>query len=255
MSSLPSIQTIPTVKPLKSRTLTFAGVGVVCVAGLIGLYQVRRNVVSAATPALATAFHHAYYNSLVSNVETRWMGHTVQKTPFDLWTMQEIIVEKKPDLIIETGTHKGGSAQFFGSVLEMLGHGRMITVDIEAFPEVVKHPRVEYLIGSSTAPEIVAKIRQSIQPGDKVMVLLDSDHRYQHVINELKLYASMVTPGQYLIVEDTNLNGNPVHREFGPGPMEAVKEFLGGTSEFQVDTAREQKFQMTYNPSGYLLRK
>ena len=85
------------------------------------------------------------------------------------------------------------------------------------------------------------------------MVILDSDHTRDHVLRELELYAPLVTPGSYLVVEDTNINGHPVAPEFGPGPMEAVEAFLETTDEFEVDRARE-KLMLTFNPSGYLRR-
>lgn len=88
------------------------------------------------------------------------------------------------------------------------------------------------------------------------MVILDSDHRQDHVAKELELYASLVTPDQYLIVEDTNINGHPVFARHGPGPMEAIQAFMASPhgQEFQVDRTRE-KFLLTANPSGYLRRR
>jgi len=86
-----------------------------------------------------------------------------------------------------------------------------------------------------------------------VLVLLDSDHSRDHVLKELQSYAPLVTPGSYVVVEDTNLDGHPVFPEFGPGPMEAVAEFLGSDSHFEVDRTRE-KFLMTFNPGGFLKR-
>jgi cephalosporin hydroxylase len=85
------------------------------------------------------------------------------------------------------------------------------------------------------------------------LAILDSDHTKKHVMDEIGVYAPMVTPGSYLIVEDTNMNGHPVAEEFGPGPMEAVEEFIKGTNDFEIDKSRE-KFYLTFNPSGYLKR-
>jgi cephalosporin hydroxylase len=87
-----------------------------------------------------------------------------------------------------------------------------------------------------------------------VMVILDSDHQKDHVLSELLLYSPFVTQGSYLIVEDTNLNGSPVAKDFGPGPGEAVKEFLSGNDQFCADRKRE-KFLISANPGGYLKRR
>ncbi len=85
-------------------------------------------------------------------------------------------------------------------------------------------------------------------------MILDSDHRREHVLRELELYSRFVTPGCYLVVEDTNINGHPVAPTFGPGPMEAVRDFLASTDDFEVDHSRE-KLLLTFNPSGYLRRR
>jgi cephalosporin hydroxylase len=93
-----------------------------------------------------------------------------------------------------------------------------------------------------------------IRPGESVMVILDSDHSKKHVLDELRIYAPMVTPGHYLIVEDTNVNGHPALAEFGPGPMEALDAYLNEDMSFEIDSAQE-KFFMTFNPRGYLRRR
>jgi cephalosporin hydroxylase len=159
----------------------------------------------------------------------------------------------KPDVVVECGTYKGGSALYLAHVMDALGKGRVITIDIEKFPNLPQHPRITYLLGSSTAPEIVRQVKNAIKPGEKVMVLLDSDHHRDHVLNELRLYHDMVTPGSYIVVEDTDMNGHPILPKHGPGPMEAAEQFLKETPGFGIDPARE-KLMLTFNPRGYLRR-
>ncbi len=198
------------------------------------------------------AFHllfHKYGDSTYQN--TRWLGVRAQKCPLDMWVFQEIIYETRPDVLVEMGTFKGGSALYFASLFDLLGHGRVVTVDIEDQPEKPRHPRITYLLGSSTSDEISRRVRESIRPGEKVMVVLDSDHHRDHVLRELKMYSGLVSPGLYLVVEDTHFNGHPILPKWGPGPMEAVSAFLEDHRDFAVDRSRE-KFLMTFNPSGYL---
>jgi cephalosporin hydroxylase len=99
----------------------------------------------------------------------------------------------------------------------------------------------------------VGKVRSLIGKEETVMVVLDSDHHAEHVLNELRIYGPMVTVGNYLIAEDTNVNGHPVRPDFGPGPWEAVQTFLEENNSFAVDTKRE-KLLLTFNPGGYLIR-
>ncbi len=202
-------------------------------------------------------FTEVYYDGALfgeTRADTHWLGVRTDKNPLDLWIYQELLHELRPDLIVETGTAFGGSALYLASICDLLGHGRVVTVDIieqEGRPE---HPRIEYLTGSSIAPELVEEVRRRTQPGGTTMVVLDSDHKRNHVLEELRLYAPLVTPGSYLVVEDTILNGHPVSPEFGPGPMEAVEAFLASNDEFGVDRRRE-KLYLTFNRKGYLRRK
>jgi cephalosporin hydroxylase len=195
-------------------------------------------------------FHTYYYPRFR---QTYWFGVRTWKCPLDLWIYQEILFETRPDLVIETGTNMGGSAHFFACVLDQLGDGRVLTIDVRDLDGRPSHPRITYLTGSSVDREIVARASESLRPGEKVMAVLDSNHHKEHVLSELRAYSRIVTVGQYLIVEDTNLNGRPVLPEYGPGPHEAVQEFLAEDRRFEVDRSRE-KFMMTFNPGGFLKR-
>jgi cephalosporin hydroxylase len=199
-------------------------------------------------------FHRAYYDSNVWRGPTQWLGVPAQKFPTDLWIYQEILFECRPDIIIETGTYWGGSALFLATICEAIGTGQIVSIDIShenLYP--IQSARVSFIQAPSADPSTLELVRQAIKPTDTVMVILDSDHQKSHVLAELDAYASFVTPGQYLIVEDTNINGNPVLPEFGPGPREALGEWLPKHSEFKVDRSRE-KFGLTTNEGGYLRR-
>lgn len=203
-------------------------------------------------------FHKLYYDSHIfgrSWSNTFWLGVPILKCPLDLWIYQEIIFNTKPDVIIETGTAFGGSALFLASMCDLIDKGRVITIDIEERKGRKEHKRIKYLLGSSTSNETVEKVKGLIKKGEKVMVLLDSDHHADHVLNELKIYSKFVTQGSYLIVEDSNIN-HPIIPDFDAsssfsGPMEAINEFLKGNKSFVVDKSKE-KFFLTFNPRGYL---
>ncbi len=171
---------------------------------------------------VANAFHKLYWgNSSQTWYNTFWLGFPVEKCPLDLWVYQEIIFKLKPDVIIECGTGNGGGALFMAHILDILNSGTVISIDIQQSEGRPQHKRIRYLLGSSTSEDILAQV------------------------SGLK--------GSYLIVEDTNINGHPVLPEFGPGPMEAVSQFLSENKDFIVDKTKE-KFYMTQNPNGYLIK-
>ncbi|HME54883.1 MAG TPA: CmcI family methyltransferase [Candidatus Lokiarchaeia archaeon] len=199
-------------------------------------------------------FHLLYYNSGKTTYgNTYWMGTAVEKNPCDLWIYQEIIYELKPDFIIECGTQKGGSAFYFASLFDLIGNGQIITIDINGKISRPVHHRITYLTGSSTSPEIVSQVKELTRNGSTILVSLDSDHSMNHVLKELNVYSELVTPGSYIVVEDSNINGHPVFPQSGPGPMEAIYQFLNVNKKFKIDKAKE-KFLFTFNPNGYLKR-
>ena len=198
-------------------------------------------------------FMQEYFASEVTGA-TFFRGVPVLKCPLDLWVYQEIIVETKPTLIVECGTAYGGSALWMASILDQLGAGMVFTIDRSLRVGFPPHPRITYREGSSTStPTMAAVALAYVHAGARTMVVLDSDHKAAHVRNELDLYAPLVTPGQYLIVEDTCI-GHPVFPEMLPGPAEALEEWLPQHPEFEVDRSRE-KFGVTWNPGGWLRRR
>lgn len=204
---------------------------------------------------IINSFHKLYYyNSSQTWDNTYWMGTKILKCPLDMWIYQEIFHELRPDLIIECGTNRGGSASFMAALLDLIGNGRILTIDIQEFENRPKHPRVEYILGSTTDDAIVATVKSRIKPGEKVLVILDSDHSDRHVYQEIKKYNQFVTSGSYMIVEDSNVYGHPVHKHHGPGPFESIDRFMKEQNEFVIDRSRE-KFMMTFNPTGYLKKR
>jgi cephalosporin hydroxylase len=184
--------------------------------------------------------------------ETTWLGAQALKNPLDLWVYQEIIVETRPELIVETGTYRGGSAFYLASICDLVGAGEVVSIDIEEVrDDYPSHPRITYLGGrSSTDPGVVAQVRGRAA-GKRTLVVLDSDHSQAHVEAELVAFADLVPVGCYLIVEDSNIG--QIRKDLLPGPLEAIETFLAGRDEFEIDRARE-KFLITQNPSGYLRR-
>lgn len=219
----------------------------VCLTVLIGLFGHLGD-------SPPDAYHKWFYGQDESTWKTaKWLGVEIEKSPMDLQVYQELLYETKPDVLIEAGTYKAGSAYFFACIFDLIGHGKVLTIDIVDYPGKPVHPRVTYLTGSSTSEEMVAKVKGLIRPGDKVMVVLDSDHHKSHVLKEIQLYSPLVTVGSYLVVEDTNINGHPVLPKYGAGPWEAVAEFLRSNRDFVADETRE-RYGFTFNPGGWLKR-
>jgi cephalosporin hydroxylase len=195
------------------------------------------------------AFHEVWY----PHQQVFWQGCEMQKCPMDLLMYQEILYECRPDLIIECGTWKGGSALYMAHLCDIMQHGMVLTVDINRFIGFPQHPRIVYMTGSSVDKTIVKQVKGMADSFRKVMVILDSDHTRDHVLKELEIYSEFVSPHQYLIVEDCNIHGHPVRTDLPPGPYEAVEKWLPKNPEFIRDKACE-RFLLSFNPGGYLRR-
>ena len=200
------------------------------------------------------AFHKVWHESIDGTWhKCRWRGVKALKCPMDMWVYQELIASVRPGLIIETGTCFGGSALFLSDMCQLVGKGKVITIDIRSPKQPPKHSRLTYFKGSSVDSKTIAHMRRlSAGTPGPVLVILDSDHRAAHVAKELQLYAPLVTKGSYLIVEDTDIN-RLVRFDHGPGPADAVDSFLEANKDFAVDEDCE-KFLLTFNRRGYLKR-
>ncbi|GAB4293609.1 MAG: cephalosporin hydroxylase family protein [Oscillatoriaceae cyanobacterium] len=194
-----------------------------------------------------------------------WMGRPIIQYPQDILAMQEIIWQVKPDLIIETGIAHGGSLIFYASMLELLGQGQILGIDIEIRPHnriaIEQHPmfkRITIIEGSSVAETVAQQVYDFAKGKQRVMVVLDSNHSHQHVLRELDLYSPLVTKGSYLVVFDTVVEDMPPDffpdRPWGKGsnPKTAVWEFLQKNNRFEVDKDMENKLLITVAPDGYL---
>lgn len=220
------------------------------------LWQPRRQPVpepsAEITSVISDQFHRLYYHVSARTWKDTWYrGVATYKCPTDMWVYQELVHDLRPGLVIETGTFRGGSALFLADRLDDVGHGRVVTIDIDVQPDRPEHPRLTYLTGSSVDVDIVDQVRSLVDPAAPVLVILDSDHSESHVAAELRTYGPLVTPGSYLIVEDTNVNGHPAAPEHGPGPWEATQAFLAEEPGFEVDPRCERYF-LTQNPQGFL---
>ena len=187
-----------------------------------------------------------------------YRGVRTLKLPLDMWNYQEIIFENNLHWVIETGTRHGGSALFFADLLAAGSReGGVVSIDVthEALdPAVTSHPRIRFLLGDSAGDPILKQAMELVpaQRQGGLLLMLDSDHSASHVLRELKAWVPLLRAGDYLIVEDTIVNGHPVRPEFGPGPMEAILEYLAANpGRLQADTVREAKFGCTFAARGY----
>jgi cephalosporin hydroxylase len=206
------------------------------------------------------AYHRWYYDAGVW-CSTTFLGIPSLKSVSDMWNYQEIIVERKPSLVIEFGTSYGGSALVFSTILQAVSPGaRLLTVDAApqmVAPAVSANPHIECLASETTHPRVaerIAELRRE-RPG-RVFAILDSDHQAHHVLGEMRLLRPLLTAGDYLVVEDSNINGHPVLPGWGPGPMEAVDAYeREHPGDYDHDVQRERKFGLTFAPRGFLVRR
>jgi cephalosporin hydroxylase len=201
-----------------------------------------------------------------------WMGRPIIQLPDDLVRMQEVIYRIKPDVIIETGVAHGGSLIFYASLCKAMEHGRVIGVDIDirahnrdALDAHPLRPYIELVEGSSIAPEVVARVRDLVKPGETALVSLDSDHSKKHVLAELEAYSPFVTPGSYIVATDGIMEilhdaprGKPEWKDDNPAAaadafLRGHPEFVGEEPPFPFNEGSVQK-RVTHWPRAFLKR-
>lgn len=173
------------------------------------------------------------------------------KCPFDYVTYQMILEEIKPDLIIEIGTNKGGSALYLADLMDIMGKGQIHSIDIqdEAFDLARKHPRIKLFTQGWEKYDLDLS-----KNFETILVIEDSSHEYKNTLQAIQKFAPVVSSGSYLIVEDGILNILGWGKSFGGGPLRAINEFLASRSDFEIDKKWEDFFgnQATFNPKGFL---
>lgn len=191
-------------------------------------------------------------NRIVNN--TSYWGVPALKSPIDTWIYQEIIFEMRPDVIVEIGNMFGGSTLALAHMLDILGHGKVIGLDIsheKVANSVRQHPRITLIEGD--ACENFQQAKSLISPEDRILIIEDSSHTYENTLNVLRTYSVLTRPGDYFIVEDSICHhGLTVGPD--PGPYEAIEAFVNENSDFEIDRSKESFF-ITWNPKGYLKRK
>ena len=194
-----------------------------------------------------------------------WMGRPIIQYPEDIIAMQEIIWKVKPDLIIETGIAHGGSIIFYASMLELIGKGEVLGIDVEIRPHnrraIEKHTmaqRITLIEGDSISSSVLKQVQEIVREKETILVCLDSNHTHEHVLNELNLYSPFVTKGSYLIIFDTVIA--ELSDDLYPdrpwskkrNPKTAVLDFLKVNTRFVIDKSIEAKLLITVAPDGYL---
>jgi cephalosporin hydroxylase len=215
----------------------------------------------------AAALFNIESNKAKYSYNFSWLGRPIIQYPQDIIAMQEIIWELKPDLIIETGIAHGGSLIFYASILELIGKGEIIGIDIDIREhnkaKIEEHPlskRIKMIQGSSIDPHVIEKVKTIVSDKNVVLVVLDSNHTHDHVLHELNLYSPFVTIGSYLVVFDTIVEDLP--EDFypdrpwnkGDNPMTAVNEFLKSNDKFVINKEIDNKLLISVAPNGYLKR-
>lgn len=227
---------------------------------------IKENGENAVLKAAANAFN-VESNKAKYSYNFTWMGRPIIQYPQDMIAMQELIWEIKPDLIIETGIAHGGSLIYYASLLELIGKGEVLGIDIDIRKhnreKIEEHPmfkRIHMLEGSSVTDEMVENVKPFAKDKNTILVCLDSNHTHEHVLAELNFYAPFVTFGSYIVVFDTIVEDLPERYlpdrfwSIGNNPKTAVHEFLKHNNDFEIDKSIDNKLLISVNPDGYLKR-
>lgn len=229
--------------------------------------RINKNEVNKALQKAAGDFN-TESNKAQYSYNFSWMGRPIIQYPQDMIAMQEIIWQIKPDLIIETGIAHGGSLIYYASLLELIGKGEVLGVDIDIREhnreEIEKHPmfsRIKMIQGSSISKETIEEVNKLASGKRSILVCLDSNHTHDHVLQELELYSPFVSLHSYIVVFDTIVEDLPEgyfsqKRPWGisNNPKTAVEQFLKTNNSFEIDRSIDHKLLISVAPGGYLKR-
>jgi len=229
--------------------------------------RLRRNGINKDLQKAASDFN-VESNRVQYSYNFSWMGRPIIQYPQDMIAMQEIIWDVKPDLIIETGIAHGGSLIYYASLLELIGKGEVLGIDIDIREhnriEIEKHPmykRIKMVQGSSISDEVIEQVKKYAAGKKAILVCLDSNHTHEHVLAELNLYSPFVSFGSYIVAFDTIVEDLPEgyfsqKRPWGisNNPRTAVDDFLKTNKIFQIDNSIDNKLLISVAPKGYLKR-
>ena len=197
--------------------------------------------------------------------ESTWLGRNIIQFPSDIIAIQELLWKIRPDAVIETGVAHGGSLILSASILELIGHGKVIGVDIEIrkhnLEAINAHPlkkRIDLIEGSSISPETLNIVKSKLGDAKLVVVFLDSNHTEEHVLKELELYSQFVCPESYIVAHDGAqawVWDIPRGKEEWKHdhPLGAIEKFLAKSNDFEIDPFYT-RYGITSSPMGYLKR-
>lgn len=212
------------------------------------------------TAEIFDAYHKWYYDTEVWET-VEFLGVPCLKSVSDMWNYQEILSSLKPALIVEFGTRFGGASLFFSVIGRAINPAlQVVSVDIshvDVHPRVFTEPGIHLMTSSSIDPGVANSLHafRKALPGPAFFIL-DSDHRKAHVLAEMERIRPVTRTGDYVVVEDGNINGNPVLPGWGEGPAEAVAEYISRyPNDYRQDREREGKFGFTFAPGGFLVRQ
>ncbi len=193
-----------------------------------------------------------YFHNVMHRHYTHYMGRKVLKSPFDWIVTRDLVYDTRPEVIVEIGCYEGGFTLWLAHLLDaMQSDATIIGIDRADTPLAVTHPRITWVTDDCLAPAALDRVT-ALCAGRRGMVIEDSDHKYLVTKAILDAYARHVAVGSYFVVEDTCVEF--LQLPPFPGPLKAVKEFVEERQgAFVIDRSRE-KYVMTYNPMGYLLR-
>ncbi len=188
--------------------------------------------------------------------QSTYFGVRALKSPTDFWVYQELAWEIKPKVIVEVGNEAGGMLLAWAHLMDLMEikGGKVIGVDIDhskIHAKTRRHPRIKLVTGD--ACQCFPQVKKLVGKSKPVLVIEDSSHTYENTLNVMRDYQTLVTPGSYLIVEDSNSH-HGIDDGPSPGPYEAIESFVKENRGFKIDRSRES-FLITWNPKGYLKKK
>jgi len=226
-------------------------------------------------PSVETRLNETVLDYWLKRVEQHtqdsYVGVGMSKFPEDLRVYEHLLWEAKPNVVIEIGSHLGGSALWFRDRLRTMARYsshdcvRVVSVDLDTSAARTNLGAVDpffeetiVLVEGDVRNEATAAgVEAALPPDPLCFVVEDSAHTYETTLAALRSFARLVPEGGFFVVEDgcVDVEEMRLAPDWPRGVLPAIKAWLETDEGSRFRVRRDlELYGLSCHPGGFLQR-